>query len=278
MHIFFLVISLFLYKYLTYRKINLLKRDTIPRFCIYINSFNYIEILNLLQYQNYPKNLFDVYIKDEISTNYKFKVYKYDKDMIIKSDYDLLTIINDKIDINFLSITSKEYMDGYDIIFSNNIINAKSFLIRKYIYLFLGNKINSNNFSFNFKLYKENILNLNDIFSLQKFLTKKTYLIKQNNDIKSINKIDAIQINTLDKRNIMIKCYFIINLILLLYVTNFLFISSIVFYIITTIYNSYILHKNNISNVIVVVFFPLYLLQYLLFFRLNNKSSNVNTI
>lgn len=277
---YFLFIILLFFRFIKFNKPLLIKRTQLPKFCIYITSDNYLHILDLLVYQNYPKDLFDVYIKEDINHNYKFNVFKQDVSFIKNNNYDLITIINNSIDINFLNFTSLEYLKGYDLIIGKSMFVSRLLLIKKYIYNFLGNPVVSECFSFNTIFLYNNVLNLDNTYLLKKFIFQKTKLYTFNKNIKNMYNIDTTnsKINPLDKRNIIIKVYLILNISIILLATNYLFITLFYLYLFSVFYNIFYLRKHDKINYLTCIFLPFYLVIYLLFFRINNMRSYVNPV
>ncbi len=107
---FIILISIIFYRLITYKKVILIKRETLVKFCIYIPNDNYLEILDLLQYQNYPKDLFDVFITSDINKKYKFNVYNYNDDFIRNNNYNVLTILTECVDVNFLNFNAGKHI------------------------------------------------------------------------------------------------------------------------------------------------------------------------
>lgn len=282
----FIFLLIYIYKLFFPRQINLIPRDNLPRICVYINSNDYNEILKVLSLQTYPNSLYDVYINTDDKYNYKFNVYKYNRDQIRNTKYNLITIINDIVDLNYLHQTSKSYLEGYDIIFGSTQHNISLLLIKRTINQIINNSIYEDCFSFNIELFNNNVINLNNILILKKFLMKKTSLICFNPDIKNIgtkNEYNSklIVINPLDKRFFYLKVYgFIISTIIVIISGNF-FLLLLSTYIMICISNILFLYKYHKIKLLPVILLPLNLIHYFinyLLFRINNKRSNIKSI
>ncbi|MFI3329522.1 MAG: hypothetical protein R3Y05_03415 [bacterium] len=270
------VLFYFTYKIFTYKKVNLIRRDIVPKICLFINSDYEQDILELLVYQNYPKHLFDVYIKSNNEYLYNFNISKYNSKEILNSDYDIVCIVTKPIDINYLNFTVKEYLKGYDVIISNSC-NINNLLAKRNLNKFFNNMIFDSNFSFSHNLYKENIINLGSPY-LRNFLSHKTNLITYSPLIETFEEHNEISINTLDKGFIYFKLYLLISIIFVFLVTNNIFNLLIFFYIITIIDNFIFLNKHNKLNYLALLLLPITTFSYLLKFFVNNIRSNINTI
>lgn len=276
----------YLFKIFFFKNKTLLKRDTLPKICVIITKENYLETLKTLSLQTYPKHLFDVYTFDNIKGNYKFKIYNYDKELINNSNYNLVTVLCNKVDLNYLNYTAKEYLKGYDIIFGSSYYNISLLLVKRTINKLLNNKIFEDCFSFDISIFKSNILDFNNNFLLRKFISNKSKLISHTNTIKSLeNTLDfniiSFKINPLDKRNFYIKSYIIALSLLLLFLSNNLFLFLSISYLIIIISNSIYLYKYYKIKIIPIILLPytilLYLIKYLQF-RINNKCSDIKSI
>ncbi len=242
-----------------------------PKICVIVNNSNYFEILEILTLQNYPKELFDVYINEEIKSQYKFNVYKINNKKILENNYNLISIIDTSMDINYLNFISKDYLLGYDIII-NNSSNISTLLLKRNLNMLFNNNIFDRNFSFHIKFLKENILNLNSN-NLNYFLSSKTKLINYNHKSKTIKENNTLKlVNPLDKRLFYFILYTAINILLLFFIINKLFILLILIYLILIMDNIFFLYKINQIKLKTLLLSPFRLI---LNFRFNNKRSNI---
>lgn len=282
----FIILVFYIYKTLFPKKLTLETRGNLPKICVYINSNNYKEILKMLSLQTYPNSLFDVYIDFDETFEYKFNVYKYNHDQIRNFDYNLITVINDIVDLNYLNYTAKEYMKGYDIIFGTSYYNTSLLLVKRTINKFVNNKIYCDCFSFNKEIFNTNIINFNNILILKKFLIKKSNSISFNSNIKTIGKTNTYNnnffiINPLDKRLFYLKLYLFSLGIIVIYLSGNIILFLLTSYILLVISNLLFLKKYYKIKLIPVFILPInliiYFISYLLF-RINNKSRNIKTV
>ncbi len=273
-----LIIILFylFYKITNYKKIKLITRECTPKICLFINNEDYHNILELLCYQNYPKQLFDVYIQSDEEFNYKFNVYKYNSKFILNKNYDLVCIVESSLDINYLNFTVKEYLKGYDVIISNSC-NIDCLLAKRNLNKFFNNMIFDSNFSFSFKLYKENIINLESPY-LRNFLSNKTNLITYSPLVETFEETNKLTINTLDRGFIYFKLYYLITISFVCLITNNFIQLLIFFYIITIIDNFLFLSKHNKLKLSSLLLLPFNTIYFLIKFFINNKSRNIQSV
>lgn len=282
----FIFLVLFIYKVTFKKKQSLKQRTNLPKICVFINTDNYTDILRILSLQTYPKDMFDVYIKTNETFNYKFNVYQFSNQAVRNTNYDLISIIDNIVDLNYLHFTAKDYMKGYDIIVGTTHYNTSLLLVKRTINSLFKNYITNNCFSFDFLLFKNNIININNIPLLKKFLISKTNLIKVNKDIKVIKNNDyyddnILLINPLTKRNFYFKLYLITVFIFIIILNNNLINLLLIIYLFSTISNIYFLYKNHTIKVIPILLLPFNIIIYfinLLFFRINNKRSYIKSI
>lgn len=264
---FIFILVYFFYKLIFNKELHLNKRTNQPKICVYITNQNYNSILEMLSLQNYPKNLFDVYVNNYIDVNYNFNVYEYNKDKIIENNYDLISIIDSTVDINYLNFISQEYLKGYDIVISNSssILNT---LVNRNLSRLYNNKIFSNNFSFIFSIYKENIIDLRST-NLSNFVSKKSSLISYNKSIKTLDKLNSLVINNPFSKGLsLLFLYTFINIFFFLLITNKLVIVSIYLYIFILIENGFFLYKNYTFEITPIIIAPF---KTILNLRINNK-------
>lgn len=274
------------YKIVLKKKTSLNKRNILPKICVIINSLEYKEILRILSFQNYPKDMFDVYIFSNETFNYSYKTSKYNKDQIKESNYNLVTVLTSIVDINFLNLTSKEYLKGYDIIFGKSSCNINTYLIKRIISKITNNSIFENNFSFDIYLFNNNIINFNNITLLKKFIYSKTNLISYNFDVKSyeqnnFTKNYLSKINPLDKRKFYLKLYLFLTISFITIITNGLLYYFLFIYLILISFSMNYSLEIKHYKIIPILFIPLSMLKYFinfLRFRIDNKCSDVNSI
>lgn len=272
-----IVISFYIfYKIKRYNKEKLIPRDLTPKICIFINNDEYHNILELLSFQNYPKSLFDVYLKNNDDLTYNFKTYKYNSRTLMTKDYDIICVINSSIDINYLNYTIKEYQKGYDVIISNSS-KLDVLLVKRNINKFFNNSIFDCNFSFSFDLYKENIINLESPY-LRNFLSHKTNLIVYSPNSETFEEHNFLTINTLDTGFIYFKLYYLISIFFVFLITNNLIQLIVFFYAITIIDNLLFLYRYKQVNFLSILLLPFSSIYYLLKLFIDNKRSNVNTV
>lgn len=282
----FIILLFYFYKLFFPKKYKLIKRETLPKICVYINSSNYVEILKVFSLQTYPNSLFDVYINTDTKFNYKFNVYKYNHDLIRNNNYNLVTIITDIVDLNYLNFTAKEYLLGYDIIFGSSNYNISLLLVKRTINKIINNQIYDDCFSFNIELFNNNVLNFENILLLKKFLTKKTSLISFNSNIKTIGNNETYNAkillnNPLDKRFFYFKIYLITLSLLIITLSGNLLLFCLIIYILLCISNIIFLYKNNNVKILSVILLPINLIKYFinyLLFRINNKRGDIKSI
>ncbi len=281
-----IIIIFFIYKTFFNKKLKVVERVNLPKICVYINSDNYNEILKVLTLQTYPNDLFDIYINNNESFNYKNNIYKYNHDQIRNTNYDLITVINDIVDLNYLNFTAKEFMKGYDIIFGSSHYNTSLLLVKRTINKIINNSIHNDCFSFNKELFDNNVINIKNTLTLKMFLIKKTKLISYNSNIKTIGNTNTYNtsffiINPLDKRFFYFKIYLYSYILLILSLTNNLLYFLLLLYIYFIISNLLFLYKNHKIKLVPVLLLPINLIIYFinyLFFRINNKRSNIKSI
>ncbi len=274
MFILFFVLLYTLYKIFTYDKIVLTPRKKVPKICIYIRNKDYVPIIENLYFQNYPKELFDVYIKDSQKFSLDFSVEKYNRELILSRNYDVICIIDDIIDINYLKLSSIEYLKGYDIIVSKSSVTSV-LLLKRMISSLFSNKIYDRNFSFSFSFFKENIFDL-DSDILSHYISTKSNFISYSFNIKTFKQnFLTNKINVSDKRFFMFNITILFFLILIIIVTNNLLNLIVISYCFIVINNIIFLYKNNKIELFPVLLIPFNLILYLFDFILNNKRSDV---
>lgn len=282
----FIFLVLFIYKITFKKKQTLEQRSNLPKICVFINNDNYTDILRILSLQTYPKDMFDVYIKTNETFNYKFNVYQFSNQAVRNINYDLISIIDNIVDLNYLNFTAKDYMLGYDIIVGTTYYNTSLLLVKRTINSLFENYITNNCFSFDFLLFKNNIININNIPLLKKFLISKTNLIKINKDVKVLeNNVyyddNILLINPLTKRNFYFKLYLITVFIFIIIFNNNLINLILIIYLLLFLSNLYFLYKNHTIKVIPILLLPFNIIIYFinfLFFRINNKRSYIKSI
>lgn len=281
----FVILIFLIYKLFFLERFTLFKRKSLPKICLFINSENPKAILRILALQSYPKNLFDVYINSNESFNFKFNVFEYNLDTIKNNNYDLISIVDSIIDINYLYYTANDYLEGYDIITGTSHYNISIILVKQCYNIFFNNKICESSFSFIPSLLTTDV-KLCDTITLKRILLQNTNKINVNTNIKILDETDifndfTFKINPLSKGKFYCKLYFILISLLIIFITNNTIYLLILSYILLCISNMYFLYKNHEIKIIPVIFLPLnFIVLFIksLLFRFNNKRSNIKPV